>query len=56
MPPLPNMPSWRGAQLKQRDFTLPNLPLNIISVIKSRRMKWEGYVTLIGTENNAYKF
>jgi hypothetical protein len=36
IPPLPNMPSWRGAQLKHRDnFTFTFTDLNVDEKYKS---------------------
>jgi hypothetical protein len=47
IPPLPNMPSWRGAQLKHRDnFTFAFIfTLHIFSTLRRRRRKMRGDVT-----------
>jgi hypothetical protein len=44
---------WR----KLHDEELHNMysPLSIITVIKSRRMRWAGYITRTGEKRNAYR-
>jgi hypothetical protein len=44
IPPLPNTPSWRGAQLKHRDFTF-TLPLEKI-------VTWDLMVICIARDKN----
>jgi len=50
----PNTPSWRGAQLKRSTETTLPLP-NVISVIKSSRMRLAGHVTHKRKIRSAYK-
>jgi hypothetical protein len=69
IPPLPNTPSWRGAQLKTQGqlylyLLIPKLYIeelhklyvlpNSVRVIKSR-MRWAGDVARMGEIRNVYK-
>jgi hypothetical protein len=57
IPPLPNAPSWRGAQLKHRNnFTFTLVPYkhgnNINRVIKRRRVIRSRHVERVGEMKN----